>query len=172
MADKAKQEIQSKITSGKYFIGESLQIEIDQEEYDRKAGEEAQEVSLDLTVKATGLVFEEGSLKNLLRVLLKDKIGDQDFRWEEIQLDFEVVKFNEDGSIQSKVQLRGQIYPAFSENEIVQNLAGESLDSQKNYLNSLPKVTGFETKITPAFFARFGRLPSLEKNIKVEIRAE
>lgn len=172
LIEKVKQEIQSKISGDKYFVEESLHVEVGQEAYSRKVGEEAQEVKLDLTVKAAGLVFEENTLKDFLCLLLPDKIGEQDFRWEEARLEFEAVEIDEDNSVQFKVQLAGQLYPALSEDEIIKNLTGKSWDFQKNYLNSLPKVTGFKTKITPAFFTRFGRLPSLGKNIKVEIKAE
>jgi len=172
LTDKAKQEIRGKVSGDQYFIEQSLQTEISQETYSRKVGEEAQELNSDLTVKARGLTFEKSALEDFLRLLLQDKIKDYDFRWDEAHLGFEVLAVNKDKSISFKVNLAGKLYPALSADEISHNLAGKSFDFQKNYLDNLPKVRGFETKIIPAFFTRFCRLPSLKKNIKVEIKAE
>lgn len=169
---KAKEEILKKASGGKYFVEESLQTDIAQEEYSRKVGEETQEVSLTLEIKATGLTFEENSLRDLARLFLKDKIGAQDFRWEEAKLDSKVLEINSDGSVQLKVMIAGKLYPGFSAEETAQNLAGKGFAFQKNYLDNLPRVTGFKTEITPAFFARLKRLPSRAKNIKVEIKPE
>lgn len=169
---RAEEEIGKKVAGSQRLVKESLQTKVSQENYDRKVGEEAQEATLTLAVKATGLVFEQNDLRDFLRLLLKDEIGEQDFRWEEADLNFQAENVNDDGSIQFKTEVSGKLYPAIDEKEIVRNLTGKSLAFQKNYLNSLPKVTGFETKIIPSFFIRFGRLPSLEKNIKVEIRAK
>jgi len=102
---------------------------------------------------------------------LKDKVNTLGFRWEESQLNFKVLEV--DGErVHLQANLAGKLYPELVEEEIVQSLAGKNLSFQESYLSGLPKVVKFTTKITPAFFARFNRLPWLEKNIKVEIKSE
>lgn len=172
LMEKAKQQFFSDIIPGQKLVEESLQVKTAAVDYNRKVGEEAQEISLTLSVKASGLVFEEIVAEDMLRSSLKDQIGDGEFRWEESQLGFEVFEVKEDGTAEARVELTGKIYPSLIAREIAQDLVGKSFDFQKNYLNSLPKVTSFETKITPSFFVRLGRLPARWQNIKVEIKGE
>lgn len=169
---KARKELETQISAGKELVLESLATTITKKGFDRKVGEETQTFSLNLELSASALAFEESKLKDLSEKLLAGDLGNLTLNWPETTTEFKILKTNPDKSVLLRVSLKGKLYPKITQEEVAQNLAGRSLDFAKNYLGSLPRVSGFEIRISPAFFSKLERLPAIPGKIKVEIKSQ
>lgn len=167
---KAKKELEAKISAGKKLVLESLTTTTTKKEFDRKVGEETQTFSLNLELSASALAFAESELKDLSEKLLAGNLGNLTLNWPETTTEFKILKTNPDKSVLFRVGLKGKLYPKTTKEEVAKNLAGKSLDFAKNYLGSLLRVSGFEIRISPAFFSKLERLPAIPGKIKVEIQ--
>jgi hypothetical protein len=172
LTEKAKTELRAKVESGQQLIDESLAVKTAKKEFDRQVGEEAQTLSLNLSLSASALVFEENTLKDFSERLLLPNVSNLELRREETKMSFKTIKVNPDQSVLFEVNLVGKLYPKIDQEEIAKNLAGKSLGFSQNYLGNLPRVSGLETKISPAIFNRLGRFPPLSGNIQVEVMAK
>ncbi|MBM3208863.1 hypothetical protein FJZ40_01020 [Candidatus Shapirobacteria bacterium] len=172
LRQKAQEEVKKKMTAGEKLVEESVSLKVTQEEFNRRAGEEAQDLGLKLTVSALGLVFQERDLRDLGEKVFLSLGKNLVFSWDEAKIDFKIDKVNADRSVSLTARLSGQLLPNLDAKEITRNLTGKSFEFAKNYLGSLPKVSHFKTKVAPAFFAPLGRLPTREENIKVTISSK
>jgi hypothetical protein len=170
--DKGKIELASEILSDENLIEESLNNVVESAVYDRKIGEEAQNLSLKLTVKIAGLSYQKDNFAILAESKLKDSIPEGfSFKKEETTGRFEVVKKNSDGSILFKVYVSSNLLPKVAIADIISNVKGKNKAVALKYLGSISGVTGSEINLKPELPGFLKTVPRRENLIFLEVRS-
>lgn len=148
---------------------------------DKKVGEEATDVNLDITIKGTATYFKTDGLTEKLKDLLRSKAVEENLFESEKDLELDLgddiqkevtVEEAKTGSVKIKIVASGDIKPKIDKEELVSELKGLEWDEGKNLLNSLnyavkkPDAT-FDPMNYPAFLKRF---PTREGGILIEIK--
>lgn len=157
---------------------------------DKKVGEEATDVNLDITVKGSATYYNTDGLTEGLKNLLKKKAdeeklfeNDEDLELElseDITKSVTVEEFKKD-SVKIKIVASANIKPKINKDELLKDLAGLSWDEGKNYLNELnyaekkPEVI-FNPVNYPQFLKKFpkrkGRILIELKEVDVESKSD
>ncbi len=157
---------------------------------DKKVGETATEVNLDITVKGTATYFKTDGLVEGLKDLLRKKAEDEKLFESDKDLELELseditksvtVEEVTKDSVKIKIVASANIKPKINKDELLKELAGLSWDEGKNYLNDLnyaqknPEVI-FNPMNYPQFLKKFskreGRVLIELKEIEVESKSE
>lgn len=195
LSETAIEEVKSELreNSGDWeIIEDSILSSVDKASIktDKKVGEEATDVNLDLTVKGTATYFKTDGLTEGLKELLRKKAeednlfeSDKDIELElseDITKSVTVEEVKKD-SVKIKIVASANIKPKIDKDELLKELAGLSWDEGKNYLNELnyaqknPEVI-FNPMNYPQFLKRFskreGRVLIELKEIEVEAESE
>ena len=148
---------------------------------DKKVGEEATDVNLDLTVKGSATYYNKYNLKEKVKELLKKKAEDEklfdsendlDLELnEDIKIDISVVEAKKD-SIKIKIVASSTVKPKVNKDKIAQDLMGMGWKDGIEYLSSLqfaekkPEAVFYPEKY-PTFLKRF---PDRKGGVLIEIK--
>jgi len=148
---------------------------------DKKVGEEATDVNLDLTVKGSATYYNKYNLKEKVKELLKKKAEEEKLFDSENDLDLEL---NEDiktdisvvetkkNSIKIKIVASSTVKPKVNKDKIAQDLMGMGWKDGIEYLSSLqfaekkPEAVFYPEKY-PTFLKRF---PDRKGGVLIEIK--
>jgi len=168
---KAKEELEKKVPSGKKLVEESLAWKIEEKNFDKKVGEEGNELSLNLKISFTALIFSEKDFQQLAEEEIKKAIPPGfEYKPEETETKFTFKNITKEGVAVFDAYFKASLFPILDLEAIKKNLAGKYPEIGKAYLGSLPQVDSYEAKIYPRFPGRLATFPWLAKNIKIEIR--
>lgn len=195
LSETAIEEVKSELreNSGNWeIIEDSILSSVDKASIktDKKVGEEATDVNLDLTVKGTATYFKTDGLTEGLKELLRKKAEEDNLFESDKDLELELseditksvtVEEVKKDSVKIKIVASANIKPKIDKDELLKELAGLSWDEGKNYLNELnyaqknPEVI-FNPMNYPQFLKRFskreGRVLIELKEIEVESESE
>lgn len=148
---------------------------------DKKVGEEATDVNLDLTVKGSATYYNKHNLNEKVKELLKKKAEDEklfdnendlDLELnEDIKTDISVVEAKKD-SIKIKIVASSTVKPKVNKDKIAQDLMGMGWKDGIEYLSSLqfaekkPEAVFYPEKY-PTFLKRF---PDRKGGVLIEIK--
>lgn len=148
---------------------------------DKKVGEEATDVNLDLTVKGSATYYNKDNLNEKVKELLKKKAEDEklfdsendlDLELnEDIKTDISVVEAKKD-SIKIKIVASSTVKPKVNKDKIAQDLMGMGWKDGIEYLSSLqfaekkPEAVFYPEKY-PTFLKRF---PDRKGGVLIEIK--
>ena len=165
----AKQKLQEKLP-GKKILEEALSEEIIKKTYSKSINDQAQEFSLNLTIKFKGTAFEEKDLNQIVGKLVTTQVPEGyqlDLASTETQAD--VSKLEKDGKLIFLARFKAKMIPQINEEEIKSKIAGKSVSTVGEILKSYENVLGSEIKITPNLPGPLSRLPVLARNINIEV---
>lgn len=195
LSETAIEEVKSELreNSGDWeIIEDSILSSVDKASIktDKKVGEEATDVNLDLTVKGTATYFKTDGLTEGLKDLLRKKAEDEKLFESDKDLELELseeitksvtVEEVKKDSVKIKIVASANIKPKINKDELLKELSALSWDEGKNYLNSLkyaqknPEVI-FNPMNYPQFLKRFskkeGRVLIEIKEVEVESKTE
>jgi len=168
---KALEELQKKVPSGKKLVEESLAWKAEEKNFDKKVGEEGDELSLNLKISFTALTFSEKDFQQLAEEEIKKTIPPGfEYKPEETETKFTFKNVTKEGVAVFDAYFKASLFPILDLEAIKKNLAGKYPEIGKAYLGSLPQVDSYEAKIYPRFPGKLATFPRLAKNIKIEIR--
>jgi len=168
---KALEELQKKVPSEKKLIEESLAWKVEEKEFDKKVGEEGDELSLTLKVSFTALTFCEQDFQQIAEEEIKKAIPSGfEYKPEETETQFTFKNINKEGVATFDAYFKASLFPVLDLEAIKKNLAGKYPEIGKAYLGSFPQVDSYEAKIFPRFPGRLATFPWIAKNIRIEIR--
>lgn len=168
-----EEELENKIGGATVPKG-GLETEILKEKYDKVIGEESEEVTLTLEVKAKATLFKEEDLKKILIESIKPTIK-EGFTIDEENSTVESELFKaegEEGVVEILGKINAVLIPDLSEKDLKSKLTGKSFGGASSFLQSLENVSGFEIELKPAIFRLFKILPFNSGRISVNISSE
>ena len=172
LSQNAKDEIAGKTGGDQIFVDDLASLEIANETFDRKIGDEAGNLKLSLTVRGRGIMADSSKFLEFARNSLKDKIP-EGYVLRDSQISYKFTFVNEEnGKLNYKVLLSANFLPQANVDEIIKRISGRSPSVARNYLSGIPGFVRVGFTLTPALPGPFGNLPNIRKNISIEFEAE
>lgn len=173
LVEQGKTELGSSVQEGSSLVSESVTGQAESTNFDYKVGEEAQVLSLKLTLKTSGIVYKNDDLASLVGQLMSSSISSgYAFKKEETTSRFELTKKNADGSLEFKVYVKTNLLPKLEVADIIKNIKGKYPNVAKSYLSSLGGYADSQINISPQLPGFLGVLPRQEKRISLDIRSK
>jgi hypothetical protein len=173
LKDIAKNKLVDMLPEDDFYVDGSIIATVSSRIFDKKVGDEASSVKLNLTLSATCLVVNKSELLELSRLILKDKIPEGFvLRDEQIELSFESVE-NTGPVYDLELTIDTNLLPEIDTDEIVEKIRGKYPPLARDYLTR--EVSGFvraEVRLRPNLPGKLGTLPRVAENIEIEVAAE
>lgn len=164
MRDKARGD-------GVPLTGELFSFDVARQETDVAAGEEADEFTMTVAVKGSGVFFDRDGMRERIRQILGDRLSyDRSLlRLNEEKMELTVEKCDLlGGRANVRVSASGTVILSDDATGLdPDKLTGVTVDAAKEYLESLDGVSSASVKLKP-FWSR--RLPNVAEHIEVEVR--
>jgi len=171
LEDRSLEELQKNVSSGKRLIKESLISKVEEKSFDKKVGEEGDELSLNLKINFTALTFSEKDFQQLAEEEVKKAIPPGfEYKPEEAETKFTFKNVTKEGAAVFEAYFKTSLFPTLDLEAIKKNLAGKYPEIGKAYLGSFPGVDSYEAKIYPRLPGKLTTFPRLAKNIKIEVK--
>jgi len=150
LSQKAKEKLKSELSSEK-LVDEAVLVEASRKNFDKKAGDEASLVNLDMEVEASALVFDEQNLKNVLAKSLEGQVP-QGFkaRGEDIEIS-EISAKRQKDSLFLTGSFAAKLIPDFSEDQLKDQIKGKSIKEARAKVLEIPNVSNVEINFSPGF---------------------
>jgi predicted nucleic acid-binding protein len=168
----ATSQLEGKVNEKQHFIKELLSFETSSETFDRKVGDEADNLKLDLSIEAKAVAVDKDKLSEFTREILKDKVP-SGFVLRETQVQHAFTFEEEvDGKLKYKLALNANFLPETDLESIKKDIVGKTPEAAVSFLSTVPGFTKAGVTLKPKFPGPFGLIPRIKKNIGVEIVAE
>lgn len=155
------------------FIADSVKVEVTDSTYSKAVGDEASEVSLDMSVTATGLTVPKEQVQSLAELLLKDQVPDGfSLKPEQTKADFQLASEVSDGVWEFDVNLSANLLPSVNTDDIRSQISGKYPKDVEGYLSTIPGYSRATVTLNPRLPGFLGVIPRVTKNISVEVVAE
>ncbi len=175
LSEKLKKEaatnLRDKISSDQEFFEEGIAIEIISQKFNQKVDEEAENLKLDLEVKAETLTFSRQDLKKLLLKQIKDSLPEgYQFQESETKVGIKESEFK-DGQTKFKGTVDAKLITQFDLEKIKEEIKGKYPQVTQEYFKNLSGFKKVEIEISPAFLpARLKTFPRKAEKINIEIK--
>src|SRR3989344_709649 len=170
LTEQAKAELQSKVLGSRIFLPESLQEHIIEKKFDKKSGDEANIVSLEMDLEYAQTSYDKERIDEFLREYMKDKI-DQGFTLDTDKSYFTVLETKTDkDSTTFTARYTAYLLPEIDTASLNKELAGKSIHDLEKKVNELSgnNIIGYEIEHEQRIpFLSF--LPMRQKNITIKI---
>ncbi|MFH1561704.1 MAG: hypothetical protein ABID04_03985 [Patescibacteria group bacterium] len=154
---------------GKVFP-ESTKLEIVEEKYTGQVGEEREDLSLFLKVKASAYWISNQSLEDLANDLLTKKLEEglvvaPGSLKTELKVDKQKEKI-----LTGQLTVSGRAYPRLDSDGILEKVKGKTKTETGNIIRSYQRVYRYQISFSPSWIGMFSRLPSRVENISIEMK--
>lgn len=168
LTDKAKEELSGEISADDTFIPDSVTVTVDSKTFNRKVGDEADSLSLDMSVTAQGLSIPRDAINKMASTLLSNQVPSGfSFRPEETQSDFNVQKGTNGAS--ATISLSAHLLPDIKPEEVARSVRGKNLTRAQEFLSTIPGFVKATITISPSFPSPVKVLPWILKHIDVSV---
>lgn len=169
---KAADDLKKKVVTGQNLQESSITITPVKEDYSNKADDVADKLSLNLTVKATGIAYSDTDLKSAISELVK-KVVPESFKLSESgDYDYEVAVLknaSDPNTINLQVKLKSYVTPKIDEDKIKNDLVGLKVEDARDYLSKVKNVKEYKLELRPKLPSFLVAMPRKPENISVEI---
>jgi hypothetical protein len=173
LTDKAKADIESKGGSDEKVIDNGIRTEVVSKSYDKKAGDEATDVTLNLTLKATATTYSAQNLKDILGQTLKQAAPEgYEIAEEGQQTSAEIVQVEDNGDLTFVGRIRANLIPSFDRDKLARDLAGKQPQAAETYLKAIASVVKYELNIWPNLPSFIQAFPRDSKRIHIQVKVQ
>lgn len=159
LLNQAKEELNAKDVSDRYIIPTDI-YQVVSSEYNYQVDEEADELSLQLTLKVQALTYTTQDLTSLSQAVLESEIPENYvFVDEEPQIMSKVLPDEETDQTKLEAEIIGKAKAVIAEEALSQSLLGLTLTEAQSQLNQREAIANVEFIYSPSFAKRL--LPSL-----------
>lgn len=166
----ATQELEEKLPSGMKVFEKGLKSRVKSKKFNHDIDDEADKLSLDLSLKTSALSFAKEDLDTLLFHVLADQIPENfELRPTDLSTEIKDIKI-EDQKAEFEVLVKAELLPRYDMDKLVEDLVGKYPEIANETLSSLPNFAKATIEITPKLPGKLGTLPRLKQNIEIEVR--
>ncbi|MEK7154913.1 MAG: hypothetical protein AAB697_02195, partial [Patescibacteria group bacterium] len=170
LKSKAREELMKQLSGDQTIITESITLQVTAEEFNHKEGDEADSLTLKLSIKAQGLAVSKSDLDKIVA----DQIGPEipsgfSLNASELSQNFSVKKTDKT-TVTFQAKVTAILLPDINTTEVAKNISGKYPEKARDYLASLSSVGQIDILITPKLPAFLATLPRLAKNITISVQ--
>ena len=172
LTDEARSKLAASVISDYQLLADSVKVTSVSEKFDHSVGDVADNLGLDLSLRATGLSFNSADLNNLITGQISSLIP-AGFQLEEGGINHSfTIKSVKDKQAVISVQVTAVLTPQMENTQIINNISGKSVTAAKTYLESFPGISRIDFKFIPNLPQGLLTLPHVSKNIGVVMKIE
>lgn len=169
LRQKAKDELQSKLTGDLKVLEEGLSESIIKTSYSKNINDQAQDFTLNLTVSYKGTAFSDKDLKSVIAKSVETNVPQgYSLDMSQAELQSNVSKIDKDGKLVFLSKFRVKLMPKFDVNKIKNQLKGKTPEQAGTILKKIDSVIGSNIELKPRLPKPLQFLPLLIQNITVE----
>ncbi len=175
LRDLVKQDIELKLVGDQKLAENSVSYEIIEEIYDKNIGDEANQLNLNMQIKAYALAYYKKDMEELVKSVLERSVPDQysvsgsDSRFEIGNAIADKPTPPSRDDLKLLVKVKSYIVPKVNAEEIKDNILGKSIPDSEKYLESLKNIESYKLTIWPALPSFLKTTPHLKSRIYVKI---
>ncbi|KKQ76285.1 MAG: hypothetical protein US97_C0014G0003 [Microgenomates group bacterium GW2011_GWF1_38_5] len=174
LEEKLKESILGKASSDLFVIDDSINFTVVDKEYDKKVGDEASSLKLDLEIEASGIVVERETIEDIGLKYLSQRVPEgYTLKNDQIQADF-TYKSEDDNLYVLDLFIGADLLPKIDIDEVKKNITGKFPDVAEEYLDN--NVPGFSRVVIVfkgfRFPGKLGTLPRISSNIEISVGSE
>lgn len=171
LENKVGESLQKKVVTGQKLAEASVQFTEVTANFDKKPDDEADQITLELALKGTGIAYSTQDLDDLISKLIVGVIPDE-YNLEDSNPDYELAEKRDPGSenvLSIQAKLRSYIMPRLDEVKIKSDLTGMRLPQAQQYLEDIKNIKGFKIDLSPNMPLPLQTMPHVTDNIELEI---
>lgn len=180
LAEQGLESIKTTLSREEILIEESVSLQPTKKDFSQKPGEETSTLKLSMEAKASALIVPKDSLTALVQSKIKTDIPQGfSFRQDQMEVSYkrkpQETKDTKEKTKQEvffEAQVKANLLPQVSPEEISAAIAGKYPSVAKEYLSKIPGYTRAEISFKFKFPGKLGTLPRIPKNITIEVTAE
>lgn len=170
LQEKAEAQLKQKLTTSEKFLDNSLQSKVLKESYAKEIGEEADEISVDMTVTSTGITYKTADFDALLASIVTQNIPtNYEYKKEDAKIKVETAGEGKEGVHVFTTRIEVKLLPKLELNDLAKKLAGKPLLEATEYMRAQTSVSGVEFNVDAPLTAFKNKLPVNPANIKIQI---
>ncbi|MBI2595180.1 hypothetical protein HYW46_00400 [Candidatus Daviesbacteria bacterium] len=171
---KAQEDLQGKLTGGLKILEEALSENIVNSTFSKGVNDQAQEFTLNMTVRYKGTAYKEDDLKMIVSKLVETNVPqgyELDLSKTETQAQVSEVK--KDGKLIFVSKFRAKLSPKIDTEKIKKDLSGRTIEDAAERIKTIENVIGSNIELSPKLpIKQLQRLPFLPQNITIEVTAK
>lgn len=166
---KAQQALQEK-QPDKKILEEALSEQITKKSFNKNVGDQATEVSLNLTAKYKGTTFDDKDLRLFVSKLVTTDVPEGfELKLEDTETQADVSKLEKDGKLIFLARFKAKLFPKINTQNLKNQIKGKSVGETEKIVKEMENILGSEVKISPSLPSFLQRLPILTRNINIEV---
>ena len=164
----SKEKLLTKVNDGNSLIDSSISQSVVSFEYDGKAGDAADTVSLNLVLRVSALAFNPQALNDIIESEISPSVPNgYQLTKENLDPKFEILKTQEDRT-DFLVSIETKLLPRISIDQIRRDISGKTIAQTETILKNLPGLVRVQVKLFPKSFPF---LPLRSRNIEIIIES-
>lgn len=173
LESKGKTDIEGQAGSGYQVVSDALKTTVTSKVYDKKVGDEAAEVNLNLTIEVKGTVYSGQDLKEILSKTLEQAApGGYEVSDEGQQTSADLVSVEPNGDLTFIGRIRANLVPKFDRDQLAKDLSGKKPEAAETYLKAVPSVLSYQVNIWPNLPDFFRAFPRDVKRIHISVSVQ
>lgn len=171
LAEKAKGALAKTATREEGVLPTIVGATLVEQNFSKKAGEEATKVSLAGTVSYQSIAYRKEELDAISKQLLKPE-GSTKLSKDGIQYEVTNVTKKKEKEVQATLKLKASLLPEIDEETMRRTIAGKSFDEVQATLSQIPQVQSVDIILLPKLPFLPHLLPRLEGNVQIAVQTE
>lgn len=161
LEDKARQDIKTKVESGRTILNTFVDESVDEKSFDKKEGDQANQITLKGTVIFKAATYTNSDIESLASLLFDS--SDTQIQSGNLEITAKNIVVEKNKDVNADLNIKAKIFPKVDKDSILNQIKGASLQKAKNLLGNLNQVTKVEISFSP-------NIPFLPKNIPGNIK--
>lgn len=172
LTSQAKTDLQAKVGSNQTLLPNAITSSVTKQKFSKNVDDEAESLSLDLTMDFKGVVFSKDDVVNLFSTQFSSEIpSGYALTSQNSQVNVDSAKTDKQGNAVLTVSLNANLAPQIDTSDIVAHSYGKSFSQAKNTIAKLPGVSTVDLQVKPTFFSSVINLflPWKKGNLTAEV---
>ena len=157
-----------KKVEGKNLAQNSIKLTVVDKIFSDNVGAEVANFSLELSVKAEGLVIDESTIKKLEQDIKPDIPENFKVLEDKGKFTFDVI--DSANSPQIVIQYKAKIGKIVVEEDIKDKLVGKTTDEAQKVIKDIPGILEYSIRITPKLYPALTRMPRQKNRINIQVQ--
>jgi len=168
---KAKTDIQGKINnSDSTLLGTFVDETVTKKSFDKKSGDQANQVTLIGTVNFNSLSYKNSDLVDLANSLFNSP--DMQLSKDNLSVSAENVVTQANNDVSADLKINANLLPKIDTTALAKQIAGDPLQKAKNAISNFPQVENVGVVLNPDIPFLPQDLPASPKNITIQVTAK
>lgn len=173
LRQKAKGEVQAKLTGDYKIIEEGLLENITSQKFSRNVGDQATDFTLSLSINYKGTAYSEADLKTMVSKLVQVEIPEgYDLNLSDFETQATATRVDKDGKLLFNAKSVAKLIPQFDLEQMKSQIAGKTPDAADTEIKKIENVLGVDVQFSPKLPDQIQLIPFLTRNISIEVTAQ